>query len=291
MNMRRAAFLVSLFLAWTLAAAAEPTTLDLKARKYAPGEIVLVILTSPLKAKDFTGEFLGEKLSFFDGAPGKVLSFAAIDLDAPIGETALVVRIQQASGRELVLERKIGVEKVWFPIRSLTVDEKFVTPNAEESRRIDEEAVEQKGIFSAVSEERILEGDFGSPLSGRVTGRFGVRRTFNGQPRRPHSGEDIKAPKGTPVKASAAGRVVYAKDTYMLGEMVVLDHGFGLFSYYGHLSKIRTEVGKLLKAGEVVGDVGNTGRTTGFNCHWGVKLYNLRIDPNSIRSLDLKSEL
>jgi murein DD-endopeptidase MepM/ murein hydrolase activator NlpD len=281
-----------LFLAWTLAEAAEPTTLDLKARKYAPGEIVLVILKSPLKAKDFEGEFLGEKLSFFDGSPGKVLSFAAIDLDAPIGDTTLIIRTKPGAGPGVVLERKVRIEKVFFPLRKLKVDEKFVTPNAEENRRIDEEAAEQKETFLAVSEQKILEGDFGSPIPGhRVTGKFGVRRTFNGQPRRPHSGEDITAPKGTPVKAAAGGKVAYAKDTYMLGNMVVLDHGFGLFSYYGHLSKIRTETGKILKAGDVVGEVGNTGRTTGFNCHWGVKLYNLRIDPNSIRSLDLKNEL
>ncbi|QDA56290.1 M23 family metallopeptidase [Thermomonas aquatica] len=118
------------------------------------------------------------------------------------------------------------------------------------------------------------------PVQGRISGRFGNQRVYNGTPKAPHSGMDIAAASGTPVKAPADGVVTFADaDLYLTGGTVVLDHGHGISSNFLHLSRIDAKVGDLVKQGDIIGAVGATGRATGPHLHWGMNWFDVRIDP------------
>ena len=118
------------------------------------------------------------------------------------------------------------------------------------------------------------------PVQGRISGRFGNARVYNGQPGAGHSGMDIAAPNGAPIKAPAGGIVTFASpDLYLTGGTVLLDHGHGVSSNFLHLSRIDVKVGDRVEPGQVIGAVGATGRATGPHLHWGMNWFDTRIDP------------
>lgn len=118
------------------------------------------------------------------------------------------------------------------------------------------------------------------PVQGRISGRFGNQRIYNGTPKSPHSGMDIAAAQGTPIRAPAGGRITLAeKDFYLTGGTVMIDHGHGISSNFLHMSRLDVKVGDVVKQGDVVGAVGSTGRSTGPHLHWGMTWFDTRIDP------------
>ena len=117
------------------------------------------------------------------------------------------------------------------------------------------------------------------PVEGRITDGFGHRRDPFTKKKSFHNGLDIAADAGTPIKASASGKVIYANYTYATGRTVKIDHGNGFVTVYGHCSRILVEPGQQVKKGDVIAKVGSTGRSTGPHCHFEVHLYGTAIDP------------
>lgn len=157
---------------------------------------------------------------------------------------------------------------------------RHVNPSQSDLDRYSREAAEQTAAYKefrqAIPSNVILD----RPVDGgRYSSPFGLRRFFNGQERNPHAGLDIAVPQGTPVKASADGVVTITGDYFFNGKTVFVDHGQGLISMYCHLSEIDVTKGQTVRRGEVVGKVGNTGRSTGPHLHWTVSLNNQRVDP------------
>lgn len=141
-------------------------------------------------------------------------------------------------------------------------------------------------VAAARLEDRALTGfaqRFIQPVEGRISGRFGRARVYNGRPGAPHSGMDIAVPAGTPVKAPAAGVVTLAdSDLYITGGTVLIDHGHGIGSNFLHLSRLDVEAGDRVEQGQVIGAVGATGRATGPHLHWGMTWFDTRIDPQLV---------
>jgi murein DD-endopeptidase MepM/ murein hydrolase activator NlpD len=123
--------------------------------------------------------------------------------------------------------------------------------------------------------------DFIWPVRGRVAGRFGAQRVFQGKPGSYHSGVDIAAPTGTSFVAPADGVVALAADTpfTLEGNLLIIDHGMGLTSAFLHAARLDVGVGQIVRQGQVLGAVGATGRTTGPHLHWGMRWRDARLDP------------
>ena len=156
----------------------------------------------------------------------------------------------------------------------------MVTPPQATLDRISTEAQQQRALYNSFS-DGTAPAQFILPVEGPVSSLFGHRRFFNGQPRSPHSGLDIAAPAGTPIIATAAGRVVLAAELYFNGNTVFLDHGQGLITMYCHMQDISVSVDDTVNQGQEIGLVGATGRVTGPHLHWSVSLNGNRVDPTS----------
>lgn len=158
-----------------------------------------------------------------------------------------------------------------------------VDPPPEVAERIRRE---QARVAAARTEDRPLTGfaqHFSWPVEGRISGRFGRARVYNGKPGSPHSGMDIAAPDGTPIKAPAAGVVTFADpDLYITGGTVLIDHGHGIGSNFLHMSRLDVKPGDTVEQGQVIGAVGATGRATGPHLHWGMTWFTTRIDPQLV---------
>lgn len=189
-------------------------------------------------------------------------------------------RIEIVSGAAATEQVSFTVADKAYAEQRLTITNKRqVNPNAEDLERI---GGERKRINAALASHTRAAGiptDFEPPLDGPRSSSFGLRRFFNDQPRRPHSGMDIAAIEGTPVRAPAAGRIVETGDYFFNGKTVFIDHGLGLVTMYCHLSQIDVEPGDLVHQGGVIGQVGATGRVTGPHLHWGVTLNGTMVDP------------
>ncbi|MGH6969041.1 MAG: M23 family metallopeptidase [Stellaceae bacterium] len=155
-----------------------------------------------------------------------------------------------------------------------------VTPPPEALARIKREAAEIDRAFAQQSDSAAFETPLEWPVTGTITGVYGSQTFLNGQARQPHLGVDITAPAGTPVKAAAAGVVSLAEpDLFFTGGTVIIDHGYGLSTLYVHLQNIAVRVGDRVTQGEIVGELGETGRATGPNLHWGLVWGEVRLDP------------
>lgn len=194
------------------------------------------------------------------------------------------VNIQIDNGRQYAL----AIAPVKWDIQNIKgVPQRKVTPSKEDT---DEILREQKDVRQALHTVDLNRHDWKNgfilPVEGRISGQFGNQRIFNDIPKSPHSGVDIAAPAGTPVKASASGKVLLSGGNYFYGgNMVILDHGLGLQTIYMHLQETKVKVGQEVEKGDIIGLVGSTGRSTGPHLHWGASLQNIRFRPHSLLGL------
>jgi murein DD-endopeptidase MepM/ murein hydrolase activator NlpD len=158
---------------------------------------------------------------------------------------------------------------------------KDAKPNEEVTRRIEEEAALVKKARSDFSAYEHFADNFIWPVKGPITGVYGSRRIHDGVPKMPHSGLDIAAPTGTPIKAPTSGLIrLTHKNMLLSGGTVVLDHGYGIFSTFIHMHKISVKDGQWVNQGDKIGTVGATGRATGPHLHWALNWYEERLDPH-----------
>ena len=205
----------------------------------------------------------------FDQAPG--IYRAAVDA--------------QFASAPIRASRRIDVRPKRFATRRLRVDPDFVDPPEEVRARIAEEADLLGRVYAGAATERLWSEPFTRPVAAVANSRFGALSVFNGQPRGRHGGADFAAAAGTPIEAPNAGRIAVARNLYLSGNTIVIDHGLGMFSSLAHLSRMAVIEGDAVAAGQVVGLVGATGRVTGPHLHWAIRVSGARVDPLSVLAL------
>lgn len=192
------------------------------------------------------------------------------------GESLL--RIEGQAGKQ---ERLIELRKrEWNIQRVEGVPARTVTPPAEELARIRAEAALVRAARQTDSDLAAFVEPFVWPASGRISGVYGSQRFYNGNPGNPHLGVDIAAPTGSPVIAPAAGVVTLVhQDMFYSGGTLVLDHGMGLSSTFIHLERVLVEKGQRVGQGDLIAEIGATGRATGPHLDWRLNWYQERLDP------------
>lgn len=223
----------------------------------------------------------GSRVSL-DGEPLDVLDdgtfLAGFGRDAPASAELVVEGAQSCTQRLAIRSRDYQVSRVEG------VPQQTVTPSEEHLERIRREGA----LVGEAKSRRLQRPDlvrgalagFAWPATGRISGVYGSQRIYNGTPRSPHYGVDVALPTGTPVHAPAAGVVTLAEpDLFYSGGTVILDHGYGLSSSFLHLSKLHVEVGQELQTGDLLGEVGATGRASGPHLDWRMSWRDQRVDP------------
>jgi murein DD-endopeptidase MepM/ murein hydrolase activator NlpD len=171
-----------------------------------------------------------------------------------------------------------------FNVQSIPGLAKTPVPDAEFAAR---RPAELAAIAAARSGVTVSDGwtqSFAWPAKGPVSGVFGSQRIYAGVPGSAHAGVDLAVPAGTPIHAPADGVVRLAQGPFTLeGNLVMIDHGYGLISAFLHLSQINVTAGQRVAQGDIIGRVGGTGRATGPHLHWGMTWGTgatlVRIDP------------
>ena len=220
------------------------------------------------------------------GRPDAWQAIVGISLDAEAGTHSLQIRSAQ---EELVYHFAV-ISKQYETQYLVIKDQRKVNPDDLDMARINGDTQQ---IEDAKASWRDIEKDSIElilPVQGRYSSPFGLRRYFNEQARKPHSGLDIAAAEGTAIKAAAAGKVINTGDYFFNGNTVFIDHGQGMITMYCHMRSIKVNEGQEIAAGEVIGNVGQTGRVTGAHLHWSVILNQTMVDPELFISLATEIE-
>lgn len=183
---------------------------------------------------------------------------------------------------------QIGGKDYFFSVQDksykeqhLTVKRKHSNPPQDQIKRIQKESRlshQAFTTFSKINAGAAFSG-FLLPSQGPISSPFGLKRFFNKQARRPHSGIDIAAPRGADILAPADGKVILTGNFFFNGNSIFIDHGQGLITMYCHMDELESKQGQWVKRGDLIGKIGSTGRATGPHLHWTVSLNNSRVEP------------
>jgi murein DD-endopeptidase MepM/ murein hydrolase activator NlpD len=202
------------------------------------------------------------------------IAVIGIPLSAPLAPRQVI--IHSGDARQEV-QFTIGDKQ--YASQSLTVAPGQVNLSQADLERVNREKLIIEHAMSRWTDKQPQTLRMPQPVPGVRSSSFGMRRIFNGESRNPHSGMDIAAPLGTPVRAPLAGTVIDTGKYFFNGNTVFVDHGRGMISMYCHLSAIDVKPGQHVAAGTTLGKVGMTGRATGPHLHWGLSLNRAWVDP------------
>jgi hypothetical protein len=280
-----ACFFSILSLGPDIEAGSYPVSVSMEPEKIPLGGIALATIKINDKIELLDVRFLEKKIPYHpDPASRDYFALIGAGLDCEPGTHILAVKWKGPDGPDLYFH-EVRVTARNFPVERLSVPERMVEFPPKILKRVLDDQKTVRETCNRISNKLYWQRPFIWPVNSKILSPFGFRRIFNNKPRSPHSGVDLRAPEGTPILASNYGKVTMARDCYLSGKTVILDHGGGLFTLYAHLASCKVREGQEVERGQVVGLSGSTGRATGPHLHWGVSLLGKRLDPAELMAL------
>ena len=241
--------------------------LDIYFSALQPGGSGLLRLSGDaITGADYT--FRAARQPFFSRDGADWYALILVDMNARPGDYELTVQVERG-GDTLGFTRDLRIDAAGFITQNVELppDRSHLSDD-----RVEEAEFERLAELTAgyTAEPLWDETGFALPSEHDLSTPFGVFRLMNGERETRHTGWDQNAPAGSPIRALAAGRVVFAGTLQIRGNAVFIDHGLGIYSGYAHLSDIDVEVGQRIAGGQVIGRVGNSGRSSGAHLHWEI---------------------
>ena len=248
------------------------------------GSIMLVNLHLPAEFKGvpvLTAQFGDEKVPFYR-LPSRGEGVYQAPLGVPHsfkpGPSKILVTIGEGE-KAKVLELGFNVTNAGYKTESLKVAGNHVNPRRKDMIRIEKETVEIKALYERMTLTKFWKGPFRLPINSAIKSPFGTKRLYNGEMRNFHQGLDLAARIGTPIHAAAPGIVAMAQNLFFTGNTVILDHGYGVFTIYAHMSRFKIKKGDTVEDNQIIGLAGMTGRATGPHLHWGAVVQKAKVNP------------
>ncbi|MBP6298637.1 MAG: M23 family metallopeptidase [Anaerolineae bacterium] len=217
-----------------------------------------------------TASWLGDLIPLFPARDDGLFGFLTANIEQTSKEYDLEVFVESGASRASVMT-KVRVELGGFVRSTFIVPSDRVYLIDPEIERA--EFARLSAVFAKPDQARAWDDSgFAAPIFGELTSPFGELRLLNDTVETRHTGWDMRATTGVPIAASAAGRVAFAGIMDIRGNYVIVDHGFGVFSGYAHMSQIHVTRGQQVTAGQVLGLTGNTGRSSGPHLHWELNI-------------------
>jgi murein DD-endopeptidase MepM/ murein hydrolase activator NlpD len=237
-----------------------------------------------------TVTFLKRTVTAQADAQSSVTVLLPVPLDHPSKDMPLTCKVDfKASAKGYAMPANgtatIKIRKKSYPAQHLTLPQKYVTPDPDLKERLAEERKLLNAALTTKSPVRYWSLPMQRPVAGEVTSWYGLRRILNGEPLNPHKGLDFRGAAGTPIGCIADGVVVLTGDFYYPGRFAVVDHGLGVTSIYMHMSEITAVQRQKIRAGDTVGLIGSTGRSTGPHLHLGLTVLGQSIDAFPLLSM------
>ena len=228
----------------------------------------------------------------FEGQSGEIISIPAaneVQLNALTFQTSSgrkqLVSLPFVKQDQMISRHHVNVKVNWVDFgesRITITDQSKVTLSAADQARANKESLAIKKALRETTTEITPSFYFIPPVPGIITSPFGKQRFINGLPRSAHLALDFRGSVGTPIVSPLKGKVVLVGDYFYTGLTLILDHGYGLFSSYAHMSEIKVKLGDLIEQSSEIGLVGSTGRVTGPHLHWTVYFDGNKINPESL---------
>jgi murein DD-endopeptidase MepM/ murein hydrolase activator NlpD len=266
-------FLVTFTLSFLAIAASTASTAALPRPSNVPGGVAIFDLGTVDSAEPIVRYEGRPVLTIVDGDHRKAL------VGLPLSTSPGMHTVEIQRGTAPVEKLTFNVKPKKYVEQRLTVPQRQVDLSPEDLARVDTETKRIRQSLDSFTDRAPLTLMLLQPTIGPRSSSFGLRRVFNGQSRNPHSGMDIAAATGAPIVSPAEGVVLDTGEFFFNGNTVFVDHGRGFVTMYCHLSATAVKPGDPVKAGQLLGSVGATGRVTGPHLHFGVTLNGASVDP------------